>query len=271
MGGVVKGYRGAMLVSGLIGMLFFLEGCTSALRHPAVTGPTAPAKKIPPKAHPSGPGMRPYQINGQWYYPLATAEGYRRQGLASWYGPAFHGRPTACGERYDMNGISAAHKTLPLGTWVRVKNLENGRILDLRINDRGPFIPGRIIDLSLGAARKLGVAEPGIARVEVVALAAPPPGAAVVQARSPRPADLGRGHFSVQVGAFGERENAERLARRLEQVHRNPQIKPTRSHHQDQILYRVLVGKWATLAAAEKKVALLKSYGFRDAFTIAEQ
>jgi rare lipoprotein A len=267
----VKVCRGGIQVLGLIGVLFFLEGCTSALRHPPMTAPTAPAKKRPPKAYPSGPGMRPYQINGQWYYPLATAEGYRRQGIASWYGPAFHGRPTACGERYEMNGISAAHKTLPLGTWVRVKNLENGRILDLRINDRGPFIPGRIIDLSLGAARKLGVEEPGTARVEVVALAALPPGAAVAQASSPRPANLIRGHFTVQVGAFGERENAERLARRLEQVHRKPQIKPTRSHHQDRILYRVLVGKWATLAAAEKKVALLKSYGFRDAFTIAEQ
>jgi len=271
MGGVVKGYCGGMLAAGLIGMLFFLEGCTSVLRHPPVAARTDSAEKIPPKPRPSGPGMRPYQINGQWYYPLATSEGYRRQGIASWYGLAFHGRPTACGERYDMNAISAAHKTLPLGTWVQVKNLENGRNLDLRINDRGPFIPGRIIDLSLEAARKLGVAEPGTARVEVVALAAPPPGAAAVRTRSPRLVDVGRGHFSVQVGAFGERENAERLARRLEQVHRNPQIKPTRSHHQDRILYRVLVGKWATLAAAEKKVALLKSYGFRDAFTIAEQ
>lgn len=268
------GYRGGMLLSGLIGMLFFLQGCTSVLRHPPVTAPVAPAapaEKIPPKLHPSGPGMRPYQINGQWYYPLATAEGYRSQGLASWYGPTFHGRPTACGERYDMNGISAAHKTLPLGTWVRVKNLENGRTLDLRINDRGPFVPGRIIDLSLGAARKLGVAEPGTAQVEVVALAAPPPGAAAAQARSPRLVDLSRAHFSVQVGAFGERENAERMARRLERVHRNPQIKPTRAHQKDQILYRVLVGKWATLADAEKKVALLKSYGFQDAFTIVEQ
>ncbi len=267
----MKGYRGGMLVLGLIGMLFFLEGCTSALRHPPVTAPAVPAKKIPPKPHPSGPGMRPYQINGQWYYPLATAEGYRRLGLASWYGPAFHGRPTASGERYDMNDISAAHKTLPLGTWVRVKNLENGRTLDLRINDRGPFVPGRIIDLSLGAARKLGVAKPGTAQVEVVALAAPPPGAAVAQARFPRPADFNRGHFSVQVGAFGERENAERLVRRLQSLYRNPQIKPTRSHPEDQILYRVLVGKWPTLAAAEQKVALLKSYGFQGAFPIVEQ
>ena len=271
MGGDVKPYRGWWLVWGMIGIPVFWGGCTSILRDSPMTTGTLHEHKIPPSPDPSGPGMRPYQIKGQWYYPLATAHGYREQGIASWYGPAFHGRPTACGERYDMEGISAAHKTLPLGTWVRVKNLENGRSLDLRINDRGPFISGRIIDLSLGAARKLGVAEPGTAKVEVFALAEPPRSTAVAQARFPRSADLSPSHFSVQVGAFGERKNAERLVRSLQSVHRNPQIKPARSHREDQILYRVLIGRWPTLAAAEKKVALLKSYGFQDAFTIAEQ
>lgn len=258
------------MILGLMAMPALWGGCGSALRHPPLTAKSIRKQEVPPPA-PSGPGMRPYRINGRWYYPLASSRGYKQRGIASWYGSAFHGRPTACGEIYNMHDISAAHKTLPLGTWVRVKNLKNGRILDLRINDRGPFVPGRIIDLSHGAARNLGVAEPGTAPVEVVALAAPPEGVLVADNRASRPPDLNRGHFTIQVGAFGERENAEELARRLQSEYSNAQVKPTRSHRDNQTLFRVLVGKCATLSAAEKQAAALKSKGFHDAFTIAEQ
>jgi rare lipoprotein A len=112
---------------------------------------------------------KPYKISGKWYQPLPYARGYRERGLASWYGKKFHGRKTANGETYNMYGISAAHKTLPLGTYVTVKNLDNGKTLVVRINDRGPFVKGRIIDLSYGAAKKLGVVGPGTARVDVLA------------------------------------------------------------------------------------------------------
>ena len=108
----------------------------------------------------------PYQVNHVWHYPSYDPN-YDRTGVASWYGPAFHGRPTANGERFDMNGVTAAHPTLPLPSRVRVTNLENGRQLELRVNDRGPFVNGRIIDLSRRAAQLLGFKSQGLAKVRV--------------------------------------------------------------------------------------------------------
>ncbi len=112
---------------------------------------------------------RPYTIKGVRYQPRAQP-GYDQVGMASWYGPGFHGKTTANGERYDMHGLTAAHKTLPFGTKVRVTNLANDRALIVRINDRGPFVPGRIIDLSKRAADQLGFLEAGKARVRVEAI-----------------------------------------------------------------------------------------------------
>lgn len=120
---------------------------------------------------PSGAGGHykvgnPYQIKGKWYYP-AVDEDYDQTGIASWYGPNFHGKPTANGERFDMNRLSAAHKTLPLPSFVEVSNLENGRSMVLRVNDRGPFANNRIIDLSRAAASELGFKDQGLAQVRV--------------------------------------------------------------------------------------------------------
>jgi rare lipoprotein A len=112
----------------------------------------------------------PYEVYGVWYYPEVNNE-YDKTGIASWYGSKFHGLKTANGEVFDMNAISAAHKTLPLPTYVKVTNLENGRSLALRVNDRGPFVHNRIIDLSRRAAELLGMKEKGIARVRVRVLA----------------------------------------------------------------------------------------------------
>ena len=113
---------------------------------------------------------KPYQIKGVWYYPAEDFE-YVETGIASWYGPKFHGRKTANGETFDMNEVSAAHRTLPMPSFVRVTNLENGRSLNLRINDRGPFAHGRIIDLSRRASQLLGFQKQGTARVKVSILA----------------------------------------------------------------------------------------------------
>jgi rare lipoprotein A len=121
-------------------------------------------------AAPSARKPKPYRVDGVWYQPMEKGEDFRQRGIASWYGKQFHGRKTSNGETYNMYGLSAAHKTLPLGTWVRVRNLTNDRSVELRINDRGPFVRGRVIDLSYGAAKKLGVVGPGTAKVEVVAL-----------------------------------------------------------------------------------------------------
>lgn len=127
---------------------------------------------------------KPYQVYGVWYYP-ADDTGYDETGIASWYGPGFHGAYTANGESYDMDQIGGAHKTLPLPSYVEVTNLENGRVLVVRLNDRGPFVEGRIIDLSRRAAQLLGMHDQGTARVRVrrvypmdkpeVALLPPPP------------------------------------------------------------------------------------------------
>lgn len=128
------------------------------------------AKRTQPETEPEPTGVykvgKPYQVGGQWYYPRADYA-YNQRGVASWYGPNFHGKPTANGERFDMRKVSAAHKTLPLPSVVRVTNLENGRSLVIRVNDRGPFVSGRIIDLSKRAAELLDFADKGTAMVEV--------------------------------------------------------------------------------------------------------
>ena len=109
----------------------------------------------------------PYTVLGKTYFPISDGHRYSATGTASWYGTKFHGQPTANGEKYDLYGMSAAHKTLPLPTYVKVTNLDNGRTVTLRVNDRGPFYSDRIIDLSFAAAKKLGFAETGTARVKV--------------------------------------------------------------------------------------------------------
>ncbi|MBI70794.1 MAG: hypothetical protein CME29_03610 [Gemmatimonadetes bacterium] len=111
-----------------------------------------------------------YEEFGERYKVLQSSNGFREKGLASWYGIDFHGRDTSSGEVYDMYEMTAAHKTLPLPTYVRVSNLDNGRSSIVRVNDRGPFIEGRIIDLSYAAAYRLGITGPGTANVEIIAL-----------------------------------------------------------------------------------------------------
>ncbi|MGK7297224.1 MAG: septal ring lytic transglycosylase RlpA family protein [Candidatus Wenzhouxiangella sp. M2_3B_020] len=167
---------------------------------------TVPEPRAEPRARYGN--HSPYTVNGRTYRVLDSARGYRERGRASWYGSKFHGRPTSSGEPFDMYEVSAAHKTLPLPTWVEVTNLDNGRKLVVRVNDRGPFKEGRIIDLSYAAAVKLGVLESGTAPVEVRALDTG--GDALVVAARPMSVPV-----EVQAGAFGERRAAERIAARL--------------------------------------------------------
>ncbi len=168
-----------------------------------------------------------------------------------------------------MYGVSAAHKTLPFGTVVRVHNLRNGRKLDIRINDRGPFVSGRIIDLSYGAANQLGVVGPGTAPVEIVALAAP-----AHMVRQPGgqervlPVDLTSGNFTFQVGAFQDRNNAERLAAKLRQEG-YPHVHVTSYDRGDGLFHRVRVGRATTLNEADEYEQALIRQGF-DVFIVAE-
>ena len=151
-------------------------------------------------------------------------------GMASWYGHPYHGRPAANGEIYDMEQFTAAHRTLPFGTWVHVVNLDNDKSVEVRITDRGPFVDDRIIDLSHAAARAIGMIGPGTARVRVEVAELPP---------APAP-----GFYAVQVGAFSVRANAERLRAQMEARYGSAHIvlRPG-----DPPLWRVLVGHAASI------------------------
>ncbi len=158
-----------------------------------------------PRAEPlSRLGNAPYTVFGKRYYPLKSATGYKEIGEASWYGKKFHGRKTSSGEVYDMYKMTAAHTTLPLPSYVRVRRLDTDNVVVVRVNDRGPFLKGRIIDLSYVAAKKLGLVSLGTAEVEVVSVD-------ILHQKSPAKR-LGR---FLEVGRFRLPENAEHLHRRL--------------------------------------------------------
>ncbi len=257
-----KSGRGALFFLGrlvvLVVFLAIIAGCPHGR-------PPAPETTPPPKAH----RPKPYKVMGKWYTPLPDAHGFRQRGVASWYGKKFHGRKTANGEIYDMNKVSAAHKTLPLGTVVRVRNLNNDKTLDVRINDRGPFVRGRIIDLSRGAAKELGVIGPGTAPVEITALGYTSPSGKSGAYRPPaEPFDPRRGDFTFQVGAFTQRKNADRFRAKLDRTFKNAHI--TIYDAGDEVFYRVRVGRCFTLEEADEYEAWLVENGYPDAFTIAE-
>jgi rare lipoprotein A len=144
--------------------VLLMAGCSETrVANQPLTVPSAPQQAQPYKIG------KPYQVDGVWYYPKADMD-YDETGIASWYGPGFHGQYTANGEIYDQNGLTAAHKTLPLPSMVRVTNLDNGRSIVVRVNDRGPFVNGRIIDLTRRDAQLLGFIDQGTAKVRVQVL-----------------------------------------------------------------------------------------------------
>jgi rare lipoprotein A len=167
--------------------------------------------------------------------------GATERGIASWYGYPYHGRRAANGEIYDMEKLTAAHRTLPFETWIDVRNLTNGKSVKVRITDRGPFIEGRIVDLSKAAARIVDLIGPGVAEVLLTVIA--PPASAVPPPAEPVPADV----FAVQVGAFREQERADALRAELARRFGIASILPMAG---DPPMWRVLVGRAATLDAA---------------------
>ena len=216
------------------------------------------------------PALRPYVVNGQRYYPLPDSEGFVQFGKASWYGQEFHGRRTSSGEAFDMYKYSAAHKTLPLGTYVQVQNLYNNRDLIVRINDRGPFVKGRIIDLSYAAAKDIGLIGPGLAEVKIVAL-----GREVGELKSThgvRPLveiiDLNTGEFTIQVGAFKDKENALGLAERLKIIFDYVEVSVYDDKDRGR-LHRVRVSKSKTLTKAGEVERMLEEMGFKGAFIVS--
>jgi len=220
----------------------------------------------PPPTPPGQP--KPYKIGNTWYQPLAHAQGFNQRGRASWYGRDFHGKKTSNGETYNMYAMTAAHKTLPFGTYVSVHNLENNRKIDVRINDRGPFARGRIIDLSYTAAEKLGVVGPGTADVEIIALGTPNPSdLSKSTGQSYLPANYYQGNFTIQIGAFSEWTNAERLREKLARSYKNVHIKAY--FDGNKTFYRVRVGKYSSLEEADMNEEFMIQNGYKNAFAIA--
>ena len=190
-----------------------------------------------------------YRVFGKKYNVLTSSKGYHEKGMASWYGTKFHRMRTSSGDAYNMYELTAAHKTLPLPTYIRVKNLDNGREAIVRVNDRGPFFGGRIIDLSYGAAVKLGVFPKGTAHVEIEAISSP--GKAPV------------GQYYLQVGVYKSAKLAESFQR---QVKKSTSARVSVEKHKQQFI--VKIGPFSTKSIGEQVQAKLKRQGIKGSLLI---
>lgn len=172
--------------------------------------------------HSRGGNRSPYKVFGQTYTVLPTAQGYKETGIASWYGEKFHGHLTSNGEVYDMFEMTAAHKSLPLPTFARVTNLDNGKSVVVRINDRGPFHEDRVIDLSYAAAHRLDILQQGTGRVKVEAITPPAPASHIAQQNAAAQSSLkmraSHDRRYLQVGAFSSHEAAQRAQVQLQTI-----------------------------------------------------
>jgi rare lipoprotein A len=194
-------------------------------------------------------------------HPAKPAQlGSTETGVASWYGHPYHGRRAANGEIYDMEKLTAAHRTLPFGTWVRVTNLENSQTVDVRIIDRGPFVKGRILDLSHAAAAAIAMVGPGIAKVKITVIARP----VAVETAAAAPAAAAE-LYAVQVGAFADRNNAERIRSSMESRYGSARIV---MRDAQPVLWRVLVGREVTPEDAEILAVRIRGDGTTAALVV---
>ncbi|MBU0479783.1 MAG: septal ring lytic transglycosylase RlpA family protein [Proteobacteria bacterium] len=261
----------------LIASLFLISGCGGlSSRQVTISSGKADTKrridapfKQVPKDERVPPTQKPYKIDGKTYYPLPTSHGFTQTGIASWYGKDFHGRKTSNGETYNMWDLTAAHKTLPMNTHLLVKNLENDKELTIRVNDRGPFAKGRIIDLSKEGASRLGFIDQGTAKVQITAL-----GESFTYQQGPvsterfrEHPDFNAGEFYVQIGSFTNEENARKLKEKVLSWGKKSVIK--KFDRGDQIFYRVQVRAGQTLDAAEHVEKVMNNAGFPGAFVVA--
>ena len=247
--------------------------------------PDLPGDAIPRPESRSRYGNGPvYEVLGKRYTVMPSSAGYRERGVASWYGKKFHGNLTSNREVYDMYAMTAAHKTLPLPAYVRVRNLSNNKSIVVRVNDRGPFVHNRIIDLSYSAALKLDMIKDGTSLVEVTAISFDEPQGDRPVRRSNPPAPpstsdgqtpyrstpaVAENRIYVQVGAFGDRANAERRLSALSLAG----IKDAFIHEQrtpEHTLYRVRIGPVAGVVQFDALVEELENIGITDPYLIAE-
>ena len=198
----------------------------------------------------NAPTARPYTALGRRFVPMTALQPYSATGVASWYGKRYHGRPTASGEPYDMFSMSAAHPLLPIPSYARVTHLDTQRSVVVRINDRGPFLADRLIDLSYAAAYKLGIVASGQGRVRVESILPQQAAETVQQSAAVAPAEA----IYLQLGAFASRENAETLVRRTRALPRYASMTAVREYDG---LFRVRTGPFATRAQADEAAAAL--------------
>jgi len=257
----------------LVFFSLFLSACnTENLGLTAEDGP--PQAKIDvsemtnavPKAEPRSKYGNPpvYQVLGKTYRVLDSSKGYHDKGIASWYGTKFHNKRTSSGEPYDMFAMTAAHKSLPLPTYLRVRNLTNNREVIVKVNDRGPFHENRIIDLSYAAAKKLGITAHGTGLVELSTISS----AAHEAAQTPHPLDNSNKLY-LQLGAFSAQSNAQALARKIKNIIQQP-VRFQNSKLDDKPIYRVQVGPFTEVKATDLAYQQLKNAGLGEAITVIE-
>lgn len=272
-----------LLVSGLV-------ACTSK-KHAEVTPVIPPVMKAPPRGLPPDPVPRveprsrygnpaSYAVFGKRYYTLSSSRGFAERGIASWYGKKFHGRRTSSGETYDMYAMTAAHTRLPLPTYVQVTNLENGKQVVVRVNDRGPFHPNRVIDLSYSAASKLDIVTQGTGLVEIRALdplhyrLSKKPGKTPAQSagqvyKGDQQMGDSRPRVFVQVGAFSERAGADQLLNQLRELNLGA-ISISSIIIDAERLHRVRIGPLPTVQSADDAFSRLSDMGMREHRVIIE-
>jgi rare lipoprotein A len=262
-------------------IVFWFTGCSShRVFEPSDKAPASPrdVSGIPdavPKPEPLSRYGNPasYEVFGERYYTLPTSKGYRERGRASWYGTKFHGKRTSSGEPYDLYAMTAAHKTLPLPTYVEVTNLDNGRSVIVKVNDRGPFHEGRIIDLSYSAAAKLGILGKGTGRVEVRAIdplassQVPDNSPVLVQTGNPEKASDSR--LFLQVGAFQSRDNAERLRNSIQSQNLGG-VRIVEADTERGRFFKVQVGPLSDTGEADRVAQALRPLGISAARSYVE-
>jgi rare lipoprotein A len=257
--------------------LSLTAGCSKQVLTEPVLSP-APVPKTSPKSPQSPPLVskkadrkeRPYAVNGRWYFPVSSVAEYKETGICSWYGPDFHGKPTSTGEIYDMYGYTAAHRILPFNTQVRVKNPSNHKEIIVRINDRGPFLKDRILDLSFAGAKELGLIGPGTARIELEALGVLEESEENGQkvTRLIHQIDYQQGDFSIQIGAFKDRQNALRLQERLLKDY--PRTEVSETNRYGETFFRVRVSRCQNLQDALRLQKQIEGKGFSQTFVVAD-
>ena len=252
----------------LVSLFTCISACSTAPKKPTVPkrSPSELAK-IPdavPRVEPRSElgNMKTYEVFGKRYFVLDSSDGFTQKGIASWYGPNFHGKKTSSGEIYDMYAMTAAHKTLPLPSYLEVTNLENGRKIIVRVNDRGPFHDNRVVDLSYTAAIKLDMIAKGTALVEISAInpRSHRKGGAPVVARARE--DRSSLDFYIQVGVFSDYNNAVRLKNRLVGLEAPIRIEETRLH--DAAAFRIKIGPLNNIDTADGIVGRLELFDIHD-------